>query len=280
MTSAWFKKQLGKGKGGTVSRSWFVYSPVKGAAFCFSCLLFPSKDAVSHCSSLETENGFNSWKKPEKITAHENSQRHRDSFTTWKEMERRLIKKEGLIDAQLQNQIAKEKEKWRQVLKRVLCCIKYLAKQNLALRGHRESTTETEKRESQGNAGNFIELLKLVAEFDPVMKSHLLYVQQNPGSTTYLSPEIQNEFTQLLASTVREKLVYDIQRAKYYGLMFDSTPDAAHREQMSETIRYVDINFEEKTVVVKESFLGFIQVHKKDAASTADMILQQLEKDK
>lgn len=263
-----------------MSRSWLVYSPVKGAAFCFSCLLFPSKDAVSNCSSLETENGLNSWKKPEKITAHENSQRHRDSFTTWKEMERRLIKKEGLIDAQLQNQIAKEKEKWRQVLKRVLCCIKYLAKQNLALRGHRESTTETEKRESHRNAGNLIELLKLVAEFDPVMKGHLLYVQQNPGSTTYLSPEIQNEFIQLLASTVREKLVYDIQRAKYYGIMFDSTPDAAHQEQMSETIRYVDINFEEKTVVVKESFLGFIQAHKKDAASIADIILQQLEKDK
>lgn len=53
--------------------------------------------------------------------------------------------------------------------------------------------------------------------------------------------------------------MYGIQRAKYYGIMFDSTPDAAHREQMSETIRYIDINFEEKTVVIKESFLGFIQ---------------------
>lgn len=66
MTSAWFTKQLGKGKGGTVSRSWLVYSPVKSAAFCFSCLLFPSKDAVSNCSSLETENGLNRWKNPEK----------------------------------------------------------------------------------------------------------------------------------------------------------------------------------------------------------------------
>ncbi|KAJ7335719.1 hypothetical protein JRQ81_013660, partial [Phrynocephalus forsythii] len=121
---------------------------------------------------------------------------------------------------------------------------------------HRESI-------SGKKSGNFIELLKLVAEFDPVMEGHLLYMQQNPGSTTYLSPEIQNEFIQLLASTVTEKLMYDINRAKYYGIMFDSTPDAAHQEQMSETIRYVDINFEGKTVVVKESFLGFIQTHKK-----------------
>ncbi|XP_068115887.1 zinc finger MYM-type protein 1-like [Hyperolius riggenbachi] len=278
MTSAWFTKQLGKGKGGTVSRSWLLYSPLKAIAFCFSCMLFPSKDVVSNRSSLETENGFRIWKKPEKITAHENSQRHRDSFTTWKEMERRMIRKEGFIDAQLQRQIATEKEKWRQVLTRVLCCIKYLAKQNLALRGHRETTVEN--RESRKNPGNFIELLKLVADFDPVMKSHLSYVQQHPGSPTYLSPEIQNEFIQLLATTVKEKIVHDIQRAKYYGIMFDSTPDVAHQEQMSETIRYVDVNFEAKTVVVRESFLGFIQAHKKDAASIANIILQQLEKDK
>jgi len=169
-----------------------------------------------------------------------------------------------------------EKEKWRQVLKKVLSCIRYLPKQNLALRGHRESTTE---RESDCNAGNFIGLLKLVAEFDPVMNGHLLNVQQNPGSTTYLSPNIQNVFIRLLACAVREKLVHDIQRVKYSGIMFDSTPDAAHREQMSETIRYVDINVEEQTVVVKESFLGFVQIHKKDAASTADVILQQLGSD-
>jgi len=280
MTSKWFTKQLGNGKGGTVNRSWLVYSPLKGTAYCFSCLLFPSKDTISITSSLESENGFNSWKKPEKIAAHETSERHRDSFTTWKEMERRLIKKEGLIDVELQNHIAKEKEKWRQILNRVLCCIKYLAKQNLALRGHRESYIATEKSESLRNSGNFIELLKLIAEFDPVTKSHLLYAQQNPGSTTYLSPESQNEFIQILASTVREKLLQDIRKTKYYGVMFDSTPDAAHHEQMSQVIRYVDINFEEKTVVVKESFLGFIQAHKKDAASIADIILQQFEKDK
>jgi len=60
MTSAWFKKQLGNEKGGTVSRSWLVYSLVKCAAFCFSCLLFQSKNAIGHSSSLETENGLSS----------------------------------------------------------------------------------------------------------------------------------------------------------------------------------------------------------------------------
>lgn len=72
--------------------------------------------------------------------------------------------------------------------------------------------------------------------------------------TTYFSPKVQNEFIHLLASTVKEKLAYDIQRAKYYGIMFDPTSDAAHQEQMSEIIRYVDINFEKKDCSCKEVF--------------------------
>ena len=65
----------------------------------------------------------------------------------------------------------------------------------------------------------------------------------------------------------------------YHGLMFDSTPDLAHREQMSEVVRYAEIDFEKKTVCIKESFLGFIQLSDKDAASLAQTILEQLGKD-
>ena len=61
--------------------------------------------------------------------------------------------------------------------------------------------------------------------------------------------------------------------------MFESTPDLAHREQMSEVVRYVEIDFEKKTVYIIESFLGFIQLSDKDAASLAQTILEQLEKD-
>ena len=65
----------------------------------------------------------------------------------------------------------------------------------------------------------------------------------------------KNEFIQILAFTATEKhLVHNTQRAKYYGKMFDSIPEAAQHEQMSETIKQVDINFEKKTVVVTQSF--------------------------
>lgn len=75
-------------------------------------------------------------------------------FTQWKEMERNLMDIAGVIDADLQSQMEKEKHKWREILTRVLHCIKFLATQNLALRGHRESLQTG--RES--NVGNFLAL--------------------------------------------------------------------------------------------------------------------------
>ena len=79
-----------------------------------------------------------------------------------------------------------------------------------------------------------------------------------------------------MASHVCKDFTEKIKKAKYYGLIFDSTPDQAHREQVSVVVRYVDIDFDKKTVCVKESFLGFLQLHEKDAASFVEVIMQQL----
>ncbi|XP_022235455.1 uncharacterized protein LOC106475694 [Limulus polyphemus] len=111
------------------------------------------------------------------------------------------------------------------------------------------------------------------------MKEHLTRVKSHPGSTSYLSPGVQNEFIHMMASTVHQSLPRSIRKAKYYDLMFDSTPDQAHREQMSKVVRYVVADFERKTVRVKKSFLGFIQIRQKDAESLVEDILKQLEKD-
>ena len=272
MNKTWFKRKLGNGHGEEVTRSWLAYSPSKKSAFCICCLLYSKSD---HQSSMEQENGFNQWKAPTKLSVHENAKNHRMCFTQWKEMERNLVANR-VIDMELQSQIEKEKQKWRDILTRILHCIKFLATQNLALRGHRESLQQDDH---DSNVGNFLGLLKLLAVFDPLMKEHLTYVKDHAGSTSYLSPGVQNEFIHLMASTVRQNLLRSIHRAKYYGIMFDSTPDQAHREQMSEVVRYVEVDFERKEVCVKESFLGFIQISQKDAKSFVQDILNQLEKD-
>ncbi|KAG1687021.1 Zinc finger MYM-type protein 1 [Nymphon striatum] len=215
---------------------------------------------TNHCSqtsstsnsraSFELKNGFNKWRKPEKLKSHENNPSHRITFTTWMEAERRLVDGTG-IDAI------------------------FLVSQNLALRGHEEHLNA----ENYKNVGNFLALIKLVAQFDPLLAKHVPHAEQNPGSVSYLSPEIQNEFIHILASTVKSKLLSDIRKNKYYAILLDSTPDLGHREQLSQVIRFVDVDFQTKKVAIKESFLGYIEIHSKDAASLEKVIVDRLKSD-
>ena len=111
------------------------------------------------------------------------------------------------------------------------------------------------------------------------MAKHVQHAEQNPGSVSYLSPQVQNEFIHILASTVKSKLLTDIRKNKYYAILLDSTPDLGHREQLSQVIRFVDVDFQTKKVTIKESFLGYIEIHSKDAASLEKVIIERLKSD-
>lgn len=239
MPKSWFSRRVGNEEEGTeVNRSWLLYSPKNNAAYCFCCLLFITSNSATQ-SSFVTSAGFNKWKKKDKLISHERSPNHRKSLTAWKETERRLISRTG-IDVSLEANIQSEKERWRNILQRILACMRYLIIQNLPLRGHVEKLA----LQDGTNVGNLLSLLRLVAQFDPLLANHLKHATETPKTVSYLSPQIQNEFIHLLASTVRNQLINDIKRNKYYGLLFDSTPDIFHREQMSQVVRYVDVFYQ------------------------------------
>lgn len=63
-----------------------------------------------------------------------------------------------------------EIQHWREVLKRIMSIIRLLASQCLAFRG----TTE---HLFQLNNGNFLKLVELLSEFDPVMEEYIRRVQ-------------------------------------------------------------------------------------------------------
>lgn len=64
-----------------------------------------------------------------------------------------------------------------------------MAMANLAFRGHRERLGEV-------NNGNFLSIIELLAEYDPILKE-LLQLPQ--GTFKYLSPKIQNELIEILS---------------------------------------------------------------------------------
>ena len=184
----------------------------------------------------------------------------------------RALRLKGGVDEILEKQIQDEKKRWREILKRIIDVIKLLASQNLALRGHVEQL-------DSDNPGNFLATLKFLSFYDTLLENHLKNVRENPHSVSYLSHDIQNEFLSLLAGAVRDKIIKEIKEAKYFGILYDFTPDVSHTEQLSQVIHYVQSDFETGNVRVKETFIKFVELDKKDAAGYEAIILKSLQDD-
>lgn len=87
------------------------------------------------------------------------------------------------------------------------------AKQNLALRGHREHN-------ELKNRGNFREILALVANHDPVVNEK---VQDGPRNAVYTSPEIQKVLLEIMGNAVRDKICRAVREVSLISLLADET---------------------------------------------------------
>ena len=71
-------------------------------------------------------------------------------------------------------------------------------------------------------------------------------------------------------------MIKEINGSFYNGVMFVETPDRVRRDQMSRVLRYVHIDWNNKIREIKESFLRFIEVLRKDAKPFSEAIIKSL----
>ena len=105
----------------------------------------------------------------------------------------------------------------RQMLLKPLASIRFLAREGLPFRGHREHSVSFE--------GNLYQLLLLQAHDDPVMS-------QWPKKREYISPEVVNKLIVLMGQTVLRQLLAEVNSCGAFALIVDKATDISHNEQL------------------------------------------------
>lgn len=267
----WFYKRLPNGE--AVIRKWLIYSTAKGACFCFPCVLFAKESSYSLSRLAIAKQGVIDWKHISTIIPqHECNPAHRKCCIEWKQLEQGL-KKGTAIDDEVQKAIEVEKDKWRCIIRAAVDAIMFCAKNNLALRG------TTDKLDAP-DRGIFLSTIDLISHYNKQIAHHIRCIEKGTSyhKVTYFSPEIQNEVIQILRRKVQCEIFSRIHKAKYFSIMFDSTPDVSHNEQVTQIIRYVHIT-NGGNCVIEESFIDFIETQEKTGSGLANEIIHKLDQD-
>ncbi|WOG95352.1 hypothetical protein DCAR_0414667 [Daucus carota subsp. sativus] len=149
-------------------RDWFVYSKELDRIFYFCCKIF--KKGIGR--GQLTNEGFSNWGHVGlRLKEHETSIDHVKNMITCYELRLRFQKNETL-DKTTQTLIEKEKYHRKKVLHRVISIIKYLAKHNLAF------------------LSNFLGLVQMLAEYDPIIQEHVRRVTSTEINSHYLGHNI------------------------------------------------------------------------------------------
>lgn len=260
-----YKRTLSNGE--TINRSWLIYSEKNNSVYCFCCKLFCIDDKKMKLTST----GFNDWQHlSNHLKRHETSSTHIKNYNSLVELKESL-QKGVTIDATNQKLFEMKQRYWFNVLERMLYIVQFLSRQCLAFRGKQSKLF-------QPNNGNFLKLLEMLSKFDQVTSDHLKKVSQskntNKRAVLYVGPRIQNELINIMASAVRNKIVDEIRKAKYYSIILDCTPDKSKIEQISLIIRYVAI--EKVNVEIKESFIAFYPVTDTTGRGLSEFVLNEL----
>ncbi|XP_048433274.1 zinc finger MYM-type protein 1-like [Pyrus x bretschneideri] len=116
------------------------------------------------------------------------------------------------------------------------------SKPNLAFRGHDEN-------EDSSNKGNFLELLKFLADHNEGVKD--VVFRNAPENLKLTSHDIQKDLVYAVACETTNAIMFDIGDDAFFSVLVEELHDILVKEQMAVVLRYVNTNGQ-----VVERFMG------------------------
>ena len=226
------------------STAGYTTMPVRtDAAFCHLCMMTEVEKKFKASTKRELtfiSKEYTNWKDAcEAFQKHFNSDCHKEAVESIE-----LPLKTGDVGEMLCTEHKKEKEANRAMLRKIIESIRYLARQGLALRGHKDEADS-----------NFSQLLLLRGIDCPALLTWL-----KKKANKYTSGEIQNEFLEIIALHILRQICSDIAKNGFFTIMADECTDVSNKEQFVICIRWVD-----NTLTSHEDVIGLYNVETIDA---------------
>ena len=167
--------------------SWLVYSQQENGGYCLPCALFFKSTDVRKGKGALVETAFNTYGKIYEVcNNHAERGYHKDAVTDCDAFVALMRGKRESIDIQLRkgDTIMNNRKKLHSIIETIVLC----GRQNIALRGHRDSATDLEGPQSAStNHGNFWALLNFrISAGDTHLRDHLHTASRNYSSPVSL----------------------------------------------------------------------------------------------
>ena len=202
------------------------------------------------------------------MEGHERCKRHRDSVVAMDNFLRTTKNPSAAIIPQLNHQVKETIENNRLILKSIISTLDFLARQSLPLRGHRDDGDVLS--DEAHNKGNFKALLRFKAQNDAPLLKHLESCKKN---ASYTSKRSQNDLIDFMADDVRQQIIADVKKSKYFSILADEVSDVSNKEQLCLCLRYVDAPSKE----IVEDFIGIVELPNIQGKTIAQAILKHIE---
>lgn len=155
---------------------WLAYSKQDNGGYCLPCVLFARSTDARKGKGTFVDTAFTNFKKAyEMCDSHAVRHYHKDAVIFCDAFVERMTGRRDSIAVQLNKDLAHSIETNKQKLASIVETIVFCGRQNIPLRGHRDSGTDVEGCQSPTtNHGNFRALLQFrISAGDTTLKQHL-----------------------------------------------------------------------------------------------------------
>ncbi|CAH2293902.1 zinc finger MYM-type 1-like [Pelobates cultripes] len=271
----YFRKGI---QGSNINRKWVTYNGKKKTLHCSICLMYCA-EKYHHTHWIQ---GCNDWRHiTTRLTEHEQSQCHKLASEAYMiNIKGKSIKHKLSVDqlSMRHNQVLQR----RTVLSNIIDVVFFIGIQALPYRSsHSESVADVFDDDRLENRGNFLEAVKLLAEYSPVLKDHLVKVtkvaknrdpsQKGRGKfVTFLSKSSITKLFTIIGDMIKEDIVKEVNNAGMFSVQMDSTQDVSAHDQCAIVVRYV---VEDKA---KERLVRLLNVEDSSSKGLHDLLRDSL----